>query len=100
MPPQRTPLRDVDGNRRGRGPELTPYQRGRIEGARIAGMSPREIELSIKHLRGTVRGILALETLRTNGSSIPRKGRPLLYSNRDRRIMLKNLRSYPKLIFQ
>ena len=99
MPPQRTPLRDIDGNRRGRGPELTPYERGKIASAVMAGMSPREIELHMKHSRSAVRGTIALEILRTNGAPLPRKGRPKLYNERDNRMMLKNLRSYPKLTF-
>jgi hypothetical protein len=99
MPPQRTPLRDIDGNRRGRGPELTPYQRGKIEGARIVSMSPREIELTMKHSREAVRGTIALEILRSNGNSLLRKGCPLVYNERDCRMILRNLRSYPKLTF-
>ena len=83
MATPRTPLGPIDGNRKRRGPELTPYERGRIEGARIAGLSPREIELSMKHSRGAVRGTLALEILRSNGASMPRKGRPILYNDRD-----------------
>ena len=80
MPPQRTPLGSIDGNRGGRGPELTPYERGRIEGARIAGMSPREIEVSLGHSRRAVQGTLAVEKLRSNGVSLPRPGQPLVYN--------------------
>jgi hypothetical protein len=99
MPPQRTPLRQLNGNSIRRGPELTPYKRGRIAGAKIAGMSPQEMELQMKHSRGAVRATLALEILRSNGASMPRPGRPKIYNERDRRMMIKNLRSYPKLSF-
>jgi len=95
----RTPLRDLDVNIRRRGPELTPYERGRIIGARIGGMSPREIELHMKHSKGAVQGTIALEILRSNGNSLPRKGRPIVYNERDRRSMLRNIRSFPKLTF-
>ncbi|PMD51347.1 uncharacterized protein K444DRAFT_546273, partial [Hyaloscypha bicolor E] len=57
--------------------------RERIKGARITGMLLYKIELLIKYSYGTIRDIFALETLYTNSSSMPRKGRPLLYSNRD-----------------
>jgi hypothetical protein len=40
-------LRDLDVNIRRRGPKLTPYKRGYIAGARVAGMSPCEIKLII-----------------------------------------------------
>ncbi|PMD64309.1 uncharacterized protein K444DRAFT_521237, partial [Hyaloscypha bicolor E] len=57
--------------------------RKRIKGACITGILPYKIELLIKYLYGTIRGILILETLYTNSFSMSRKGRPLLYSNRD-----------------
>jgi hypothetical protein len=96
----RTPLMALDVNIRRWGSEISPYERGRIEGARIAGLSLREIELQMMHSRGAVRGTIALEILRSNGASLPRKGRPIVYNERDRRTMLRNIRSFPKLRFQ
>jgi hypothetical protein len=40
-------LRDLDVNIRRRGPKLTPYKRGYIAGACVAGMLLREIKLII-----------------------------------------------------
>jgi hypothetical protein len=100
MLPQRTPLSSIDGNRRGRGLELTPYKRGRIEGARIAGMSPREIEVLFRHSCRAVRSTLAVEKSRSNRVSLPRPSQPLVYDERDRRSMLRSLQSYPKLTYQ
>jgi hypothetical protein len=100
MPPIRTPLRNIDGNRRGRGPKLTPYERGKIIAFNTVGYTPRQIELEMKVSRLAVRGTIALDILRTNGNSLPRKDRALVYNKRDRRAILRNLRQYPKLTFQ
>ena len=50
MLPQRTPLRNIDGNRRGRGPNLTPYDRGQISGMYQCGKTPTEIEAELGYL--------------------------------------------------
>jgi hypothetical protein len=80
----RTPLRDLNVNIRRRGPKLTPYERGCIIGARVTGMSPREIELAIQYSRGAIRGIITLKILRLNRASLLRRGRPIIYNKRDR----------------
>ena len=71
MPPQRTPLRSIDSNRAVRGPELTPYERGRITGAKATSLSLREIELQLNYSRGAVRGTITLQKLKTNRASLP-----------------------------
>jgi hypothetical protein len=98
MPPIRTPLGQIDGNRQPNA-ELSPYERGRIEGARLAGMAPREIEVELKQSRGAVRRTLDLANSRSNGASLSRSGRPIVYSIREKRMMLRSLRIYPKLTF-
>jgi hypothetical protein len=70
MPPQRTPLRDTDGNRRFRGPELSPYQRGEIAGMRRASATVREIELELGHSRGAVRKTLDIIEVRDEGKTL------------------------------
>jgi hypothetical protein len=87
----RTSLKDLDVNLRCRGTELTPYERGRILGARVAGMSLREIEVAINYSKCAVVGIITLEILRLNGNSLPRKGWPIVYNKRDRRLILRNI---------
>ena len=87
----RTPLKDLDINLRRQGTELTPYERGRILSARVAGISPRKIEVAMNYSKCAVASTIALEILRSNGNSLPRKGRPIVYNERDRRSMLQNI---------
>jgi hypothetical protein len=70
------------------GIELTPYKRGRILGARVADMSPCEIEVAINYSKCAIAGTIALEILRLNGNSLPRKGWLIVYNERDRQLML------------
>jgi hypothetical protein len=88
MPPQRTPLCDIDGNRRYKGPELPPYQRGQIVGARKVGSSPKEIKDELGHSREAVRRTLESIYIRDKGYTLPRSGTPLKYTSRARRRML------------
>jgi hypothetical protein len=99
MPPQRTPLGQTDGNRRPRGHELTPYERGKIEGAAAAGLSLSKIGALVKRVKSTVSTTLEKAGSRSNGHSKPRSGRPQKYSDRDQRAMLRNLRLEPKSTF-
>jgi hypothetical protein len=95
----RTLLKDLDVNLRRRGTKLTPYKQGRILGVRVAGMSPREIKVAINYSKYTVVGIITLKILRLNSNSLLRKGRLIVYNERDRRLMLRNIRSFLKLTF-
>ena len=99
MPPQRTPLRAIDGNPKGRGPDLTPYQRGKIVGQSNAGDSPAEIQVLLGVSRGAVRGSIAQDHARPQGKSASHSGRPATYTDRDERIMLRHLRLHPKSTF-
>src|SRR5579871_6620288 len=99
MPPQRTPLRAIDGNRRGRGPDITPYMRGKIVGHAEAGDSPTEIQAVLGVSRGAVRGSIAQDNARPEGLSASRSGRPPIYTDREERMMLRHLRLYPKSTF-
>ena len=47
MLPQRTPLRDTDGNRQVRGPHLGPYERGEIASIYRYSKTPIEIETEL-----------------------------------------------------
>jgi len=100
MPPQRTPLANINGNRGNRGSELSPYQRGLVVGARKSGKAPKEIEDEFKLSRGAVRRTLESIQLREDGKSKPRSGAPLKYTSRARRRMLLNLRTHPKMTYE
>jgi len=61
---QRTPLRTINGNRRGRGPDITPYMRGKIIGATKSGDSPAEIQATFGVSRGAVRGSITQDEMK------------------------------------
>ena len=77
MPPQRTPLRDTDSNRRGRGPDLGPYERGEISSIYRCGKTPTEIEAELGHSRGAIRHTLATLQVRDKGTPLLKSGTPV-----------------------
>jgi len=74
MPP-RTPLGIIDGNRR-QGGELTPYQRGKIEGTCNVGSSFASTGRQVKYYRNTARTTVLLASERLDGHTKKRIGRP------------------------
>jgi transposase len=99
MPPQRTPLRTINTNR-SRGKELSPYVRGKIVGMAEKGGSVSEIQARFQVSRQAVRGSISKDPQRPEGESALRSGRPRIYTIRDERMMLRNLRLYPKSTFE
>jgi len=95
----RTPLGPRSGNAR-RGPELTPYARGRIVGAARAGISPAQIARDENRSYSTITSTLELDLQRDEGESKPRSGRPKLYTDRDERKILRQVRLYPKCTYE
>jgi hypothetical protein len=91
----RTPLGPRSGNSR-RGPELTPYQRGRILGAATLGRTPTRIADVENWPISTIKSTIELDLERNNGQSKPRSGRPKLYNDRDERRILRQVRLFPK----
>ena len=98
MPPQRTPLGAIDSNRP-RGKDTTPYMRGKIVGISNGSASESEIQARYGVSRKAVRGSIAQDPQRPEGNSAPRNGRPPVYTLRDERLMLRNLRLFPKSTF-
>ena len=73
MPP-RTPLGIINGNRR-QGGELTPYQRGKIEGARNAGSTFADAAKQVNCHPNTARTTTLLASERLDGHIKKRTGR-------------------------
>ena len=98
MPPQRTPLRSLLGNSI-RGPNLTPYQRGKIAGAREAGDTPASISRCQNVPVSTIRYTLKLDKQRVEGVDLRRKPRGKSYSDIDSRHILRSVRNTPKATY-
>jgi hypothetical protein len=61
MPPQRTPMGVISGNRQ-KGKHLTPDMRGKIVGLSLFGSSPTEVAVGLNIEHSTVRYIPSLPT--------------------------------------
>jgi hypothetical protein len=94
----RTPLGPRSGNAR-RGPELTPYARGKIVGAAQLGASPTVIATLQNLPRTTISSTIHVDPERNEGQSKPRTGRPKLYTDQDERRILRQVRLYPKCTY-
>jgi hypothetical protein len=79
MPPQQTPLANINGNRGNRGSELSPYQRGLVVSARRSGKAPKEIEDEFKFLQGAVCYTLESIQFCEDGKSKSYSSAPLKY---------------------
>ena len=97
MPP-RTPLGIINGNRRKSG-ELTPYQRGKIEGARNAGSTFAFAAEQTKCAESTARSTLRLAPERLDGHTKKRSGRPNIWDSRFERRVVHFARYNPKMIY-
>jgi hypothetical protein len=94
---QRTPLAPRSENSR-RGHELTPYARGKIIGAVQLGASPSTI-VGVPNVKySTKHTCNRPQSYRRDFEA--RQGRPKIYSNRDERHMLRQVRLYPKCTYK
>lgn len=99
MPPQRKPLTPINPQRLPNH-RLTPYQRGKIDAQREAGLSLGAIAALQKLPRSTIQYSLEKAPLRQNGESLPSSGRPRSYTDRDERSLLRIIRTQPKLTYE
>jgi hypothetical protein len=95
MPPQRTPLRPIDGNTPRKG-HLTEFERGRIIGMHDGGAKKAVIQRFYSHSYSTVRDTIEKEASRHDGHSLPHIGRPKSYSPAEERLVLRHVRKFPK----
>jgi hypothetical protein len=95
MPPQRTPMGVISGNRQ-KGKHLTPDMRGKIVGLSLFGSSPTEVAVGLNIEHSTVRYTLSTDSLRHEGSSQPKDPRRKSYSLAEERKLLRHIRLHPK----
>jgi transposase len=88
MPPTRTPLAPITPNRPA-GFQLTPYERAKLIGRREAGQSLDQIAKETRTPKSTVKSTIDKAEYRYEGESQPRSGRPVEYTERDERILLR-----------
>jgi len=62
----------------------------------IAGKTPFEIATCQNLSRGSIWSTIAKDKARIEGYSLPRKGRPKDYTDRDKRKLLRHVRLFPK----
>ena len=91
MPPQRTLLGSISGNRP-KGSEISPYMRGQIKGQADCGASHSSIAKDLKVLKSTVQYTFRQDELRNNGQSLLRKLRGKSYTDSEERLLLRYVR--------
>ena len=95
----RTPLASISGNRR-RGPELTPYQRGIINGAYRSGATPTYIAHNENTPLSTIKWTISTASQHPNGVSKTRSGRPAVVTDRARRHIIRLARANPRITYK
>jgi hypothetical protein len=79
MPPQRSVLSSISGNR-AFNHQLSPYQRGKIIRLTHSGQKSTDIQSFLNVLHGAVHSTLKLNSLGLEGNTQLRSGRPKEYS--------------------
>ena len=95
---QRTPLAPLDLNRI-RNQELSPWLRGSIQTWAATGLGAAEIARKTFLTPTTVKSTLLCNPQRHEGTTLSRSGRPQILSHRNRRVLLRLVRKYPKLTY-
>jgi hypothetical protein len=94
----RTILGAINGNRGVRN-KLTPYQRGKIQGTRLAGatfkVAAEIAECAPSTAKTTIRRVLEYH----NGQTKPLSGRPLEYDARFERRVVRTVRTHPRTTY-
>ena len=98
MSTPRRPLGPIHPNRIQR-KELTPCKRGQIVGVAKVGAKPTAIAKALKTTKSTVKTTLHRDPIRTNGVSLPRSGRPKIWTNGDVRRLVRCVQLHPKYTY-
>jgi hypothetical protein len=94
----RTILGTIDGNR-GVRKELTPNQRGKIEGARLAGTTFKVASEIGECALSTAKITIRRAPERHDGISKPRSGRPKEWDARFERRVVRIVRMHPRITY-
>lgn len=100
MPPQRTPLAPRSANIGRKSPHLSPFKRGIILGKRSEGATKPAIARALNTPLNTIRYTLEKTSQNPNGEDLPRSGRPTLFTDHDRRRLIKLARKEPEISYQ
>jgi DNA-binding CsgD family transcriptional regulator len=95
MPPIRTPLGSISGNRIHLC-ELKPYERGRIIGKAEEGATSAKIARDLKCSESAVKYTIRQEVLCNKGTSLVRASRTKSYNDREERNIVRHIRLNPK----
>ena len=90
----------VNNGNRGVRNELTPHQRGKIKGARLAGATFTVISEIGEYTLLITKTIVRRASKRHDGYSLPRSGRPREWDSRFERRVLRIARMNPKTTYQ
>lgn len=93
------PLGEISGNSR-RGPEMTPYERGRMVQGNCDGLSIHEIGRQLNRPYETIKSSLKVIPVRKDGESLPRNGAPSLLTERQTRAILHTVYRTPKVSYK
>jgi transposase len=92
-------LAEVSGNSR-KGPELTPYERGKVVARWEDGKTVPDIHRKMHIARSTIRNTIEAGSNREQGRSLPRSGRPKALSRSEEQYILYLARRFPKCTYR
>jgi hypothetical protein len=99
MPTPRRILGVLDGNIKKR-KELTPKKRGAIVGTRLYSVPATKVANILKVPITTVYSTVKADLLRDEGNTRKRTGRPIKYTDREVRALVRYIRRNPKDTYQ
>lgn len=92
-------MRPISGNRLHKH-ELSPYDKGIINGKAFDGKSVRQIASELQQPCQTVQDTIQKQQIRENGKSLPRSGCPKQVTEYDKRRILLLTRTNPRMTYE